>query len=79
MLGLDLLSQVIDCLELVDAVEQVANVLDNFLLFLREDNLGFECSKGCIDSFVVSDGALEVISVDVEESLRILRQADGGH
>ena len=79
MLGLDLLSQVVDCLELVDAVQQVANVLDHFLLLFCEGDLGFERLEGCIDPRVVGDGALEVVGVDVEEGLGVLGQADGGH
>ena len=76
---LDLFSEVIDGLQLIDTVEQVADVLDNLLFLIRELYLVFQCREGCIDSFIVGDRALEFVRIDIEQSLWVLGQTHGSH
>ena len=77
LFSLDLLSKVIDSLQLIDTVQQVADVFDNLLLLFRQFNLFLERRKGCINFLIICDSALEVIRVDIEQSLRVLGQAHG--
>ena len=77
LFSLDLLSKVIDSLQLIDTVQQVADVFDNLLLLFRQFNLFLERRKGCINFLIICDSALEVIRVDIEQSLRVFGQAYG--
>ena len=76
LLVLKLLPQVVDGLQLVHTIQQVANVLDNLLLFLVKLDLLLNGFKGLIDAMVFGDGALKVVSVDIEQGLGLLGQTD---
>ena len=63
-------------MHLVYAVQEVADVLDDLLFFVIQFHLFFESFEGCVDLGVVRDCALVFIRVDVEQGLRVLREAD---
>jgi len=75
---LNLLAEVRNGLHLINAVEEIADVLDDLLLLFVQLHLPLESIEGCIDLRIVSDRALVFICVYVEEGLGVLWEADGG-